>query len=168
MAHEYDLGIVTSTLPVRVYVLVKTFLLGFDLLFESKRVFGGFRYLAILSTLKTPVGMATNVESRKLGPRRIGEQSMQSREERLVVLNQAWVSRHKVDQITLSLSTNRACRRLVAYLVAILERVVSQKVISTHTLEGRKRNHPGVVDRERKGRDVRMICSMRADMNKRL
>lgn len=145
MTHEYDLGIVTSTFPVRLYVIVKKLLLGFDLLLESKRVSGGFGFLAILSRLKAPQGMATNVKSRRFGRRRAGEQTIQSRQERLVVLNQAWVSRQEINQIVLSLSIGRVCRRLVAYLVAFLEREISQKGISAHTHEERKRNYAGII-----------------------
>ena len=75
---------------------------------------------------------------------------MQSRQERLVVLNQAWVSRNEIDQITLGLSIDRVCRRLVADLIAFLEREVFQKGISTHTHEGRMGNHAGIIDAKAK------------------
>lgn len=97
MTHEYDLGTLTGTFPVKFYVLVKTLLLDSDLLLESKRVSWGVGSHAILSSFKTSVGMATNVISRRLVRGRTGEESMQSRQERLVVLNQAWVSRHEID-----------------------------------------------------------------------
>ena len=66
MTHEYDLGTLISTFPVRSYVLVQKLLLDSDLLLESKRVSWGVGSLAIPSSFKTSVGMATNVISRSL------------------------------------------------------------------------------------------------------
>lgn len=122
MTHEYDFGIFTITAAVRPDVIVKKLLLGFDLLVESKRVSKVLESLAILSTFKTPEGMATDMKSRRIGRRRIGEQLVQTIQERLVVSNQAWIARYEIDQITLSLSVDGVYRRLVAYPVTFFKR----------------------------------------------